>query len=52
MHIVGAYIHSGHETAWKSVKAEAKEYHELFLQPDLVVLGDFNDSFKRMERIA
>jgi hypothetical protein len=52
MYIIGAYVHNNNLVEWRSIKNEVKAIHSLYLNPKIIVAGDFNDSFRKMGKLA
>jgi len=52
MYIIGAYVHNNNQVEWKSIKNEIKAIHSLYLNPKIIVAGDLNDSYRKMEKLA
>jgi hypothetical protein len=50
--VIGAYIHTNNETEWSSIKEEVKHLTNVYLNPMIVVAGDFNNHYKKMEKLA
>jgi hypothetical protein len=54
--VTGAYMHQQRKISFNNLKEELKEelkeIHRLFLNPKIIISGDFNDSIHSMNRLA
>jgi hypothetical protein len=50
--IVGTYLESGDLSEWTSVKEEIRQIHSIFLNPIIVIGGDFNNFLVRIKKLA
>lgn len=50
--MVGGYVHRDDKIEWNSIKEEIKAIREAYLNPMIVVAGDFNEAFSKMFKLG
>ena len=50
--ILGAYLSQGDSSHWSNLKEEIQQIRENFLNPHIIVAGDFNNFIPKVKKLA
>jgi len=50
--LIGGYVHSDDKEELNSIKNEVKRIRSLYLNPEVIIAGDFNNMIQKMRIFA